>query len=95
MSGSRRKSIIPQIEGECFICGRPADHIHHCWHGTSNRKNADADGLTVQLCEECHRLLHDTGRYDVLLQQIAEAHWLIYYGASIEDFIKRYGKNRM
>lgn len=90
-----RKSIIPQIDGKCFLCGRPADHTHHVWHGTSNRKNSDEDGLTVRLCEECHRLLHDQGRYDVLLQQIAEAHWLIYYGADKGDFIKRYGKNRL
>lgn len=66
---------------------------HHAIHGTANRKLADQDGLTVQLCHTCHKLLHDHGIHDRDLQQIAEKSYLEHYNASIEDFIKRYGKN--
>ena len=92
-----KKSIIDNSE-YCFICKRwhdiniQANHIHHCLHG-SNRKKADADGLTVPLCYRCHTLLHDKGYHDKDLQQIAEQAYLDHYNASIEDFIQRYGKN--
>ena len=69
-----------------------ADHIHHCMHG-SNRKLADADHLVCGLCEPCHRMLHDLGYHDLDLQQDAERAWLEHNNATIEDWIKRYGKN--
>lgn len=66
---------------------------HHAIHGYANRKLADQDGLTVRLCKTCHTLLHDKGIHDRDLQQIAEKAYLEYYNASVEDFIKRYGKS--
>lgn len=88
-----KKSIIQPHDTKCYICGswRPTDR-HHCLHGTSMRKKADADGLTVLLCRECHMNLHDLGEGDRLLQQVAQWHWENEYG-SREDFIKRYGKS--
>ena len=67
--------------------------VHHCIHGNANRRIADQDGLTVRLCNQCHRLLHDKGIHDRDLQETAEKAYLEYYNASIDDFIKRYGKN--
>ena len=90
------KSIIAGDKGtRCFLCG--LDNIyteeHHCLHGTANRRLAEADGLKVHLCMVCHRKLHDHGFGDRYLQQEAEEAWIAYTGGTVEDFIKRYGKN--
>lgn len=90
------KSIIPGDEPNvCFLCGiqNIYTEVHHALHGTANRKLADADGLTVHLCMNCHRKLHDQGFGDRYLQEIAEEAWLKVYRGSITDFVKRYGKN--
>lgn len=88
------KSIM-QSECECYFCGR-MDGLerHHALHGTANRRLADEDGLTVLLCHECHRKLHDKGIGDRVLQRAAESIWTRTYGTR-EDFIKRYGKSRL
>ena len=62
-------------------------------HGTANRQLAERDGLKVNLCQNCHRLLHDKGFGDKYLQQVAEEAWLDFYERTVEDFIRRYGKN--
>ena len=93
-----KKSIIDDSE-YCYICKRfkhikrYGTEVHHCIHGVANRQLADKDGLTVRLCNQCHRLLHDKGLHDRDLQQIAEQAYINTYNASIPDFIKRYGKN--
>lgn len=86
------KSIIHDRAG-CYICGGIPTEWHHCLHGTANRKLADKDGLTVMLCHTCHMNLHDKGTFDKELQKIAQEKWMRYNNASIEDFIKRYGKS--
>lgn len=85
---------IPQThpQGLCFICGTPADHIHHCWHGFANRRLADEDGLTVTMCWQCHTLLHDKGYCDDEIKLKAERRWINHYGKTEADFIARYGK---
>lgn len=86
------ESII-QKEKICFLCGCTRDlEKHHVWHGV-NRKNAEKDGLTVWLCILCHRNLHDKGFNDKTLMEVGERAWLRETGGSIEDFIRRYGKN--
>ena len=90
------KPSIIQDENEqsCFLCGCSYWlERHHTWHGTSNRRLADEDGLTVKLCHSCHSNLHDMGIKDRYLMQIAEKAYLDHYNATIEDFIGRYGKN--
>lgn len=90
------KSII-STEKYCYECGTCRDlQVHHCWHG-SNRQLADDDGLTVYLCQRCHRRLHNDKRVsrelDLKYMILAEKAWLEHYGKTIEDFIERYGKN--
>lgn len=92
------KSIITD-DDECFIHKRFYDletqgtERHHCIHGYANRRLADEDGLTVMLCNSCHRLLHDKGYHDKDLQKIAQEKWMEYFNKNREDFIKRYGKS--
>lgn len=91
------KSIIDDTN-YCYICAKYkcryvlAHHTHHCLGG-NKRQLADQDGLTVRLCERCHRRLHDKSEHYRDLQQIGEKAWLDHNNASIADFIKRYGKN--
>lgn len=69
--------------------------MHHCLHGTANRRLAEEDGLKVYLCNTCHRLLHDKGLYDKDLQKMAQEKWMAYYGKTEDEFRKRYGKSYM
>lgn len=95
----KNKSIIQKDNSYCFIHKEylhmtvPAVHEHHCIHGVANRKLADKDGLTVFLCMACHNALHDKRLYDLKLQQYAEQVWLDHYGKTVDEWIKRYGKN--
>lgn len=52
----RTESIIDGgNDRECWICGRTDGlELHHCIHGTANRKLADRYGLWVFLCRDCH-----------------------------------------
>lgn len=96
MPRKNKPSIIHTENKElCYICGQYATQTHHCWHGTANRKLADEDGLTVNLCERCHRALHDKGNFDRELQRIAQTKWMEYYEKSEADFRERYGKSRL
>lgn len=78
----------------CYICGAygPLER-HHAMHGTANRKKAEEDGLTVNLCHKCHADLHDHGLEDKWIMQQAERIWLRYYSKTVEEWRGRYGKN--
>lgn len=67
------ESIIQNKE-ECFVCYATRNlHLHHCIHGTSNRKNADKYGLTIWLCYEHHAELHDRNHaLDLAIEQMAQ-----------------------
>lgn len=92
------KSSIINNEKRCFKCGITHSlHYHHILFG-KNRKKADKDGLMVYLCYEHHEGtngVHGKNGHelDLKLKRIAEKRWLEYYDKTIEDFIKRYGKN--
>lgn len=92
------KSIIPNNDEYCFICKQMGflnggSDTHHMIFGTANRKLADKDGLTVQLCHMHHMRLHQQNEHKEELQRLAQATWMEYYRKSVDDFIKRYGKN--
>lgn len=76
---------------ECYLCGRTGVlHRHHCLHGI-RRKAADKYDLTVYLCPECHRRLHDHGDGDRELQRLAQRHFEGLYGH--EKYMETFGKN--
>ena len=76
---------------QCFICGRrgPLDR-HHCLSGSA-RKMADKYGLMVYLCRDCHRALHDKGKYDMELKQFAQRQFEKTH--SRDEFRKVFGKS--
>lgn len=87
------KSIIPggNNRERCFLCGRygPTQR-HHCLNGP-DRKMADRDGLTVQLCPECHRRLHDKGEHYLELKQVAQRAFEARYSRDL--WMGIYGRN--
>lgn len=76
---------------ECYLCGRGGTlERHHCLHG-SRRKAADKYDLTVFLCPECHRRLHDKGEGDLYLKRIAQKHYEAEHGH--RSYMEVFGKN--
>lgn len=72
-------------------------HRHEIFFGVRNRQKSIDDGLVVFLEPELHnqsRLgVHYNKDFDLELKQKAEKIWLEYYNKTIDDFIKKYGKN--
>lgn len=50
------ESIITYDTEHCLICGSPNVVEHHAISGTSGRKLADEDGLTIPLCPKHHNM---------------------------------------
>ena len=90
------ESII-QKKKECFVChSQRFLEVHHCVHGSANRKIADRLGLTIYLCPSCHRGkygVHQNHDLDLKIMKIAEQAYLDYYKATVEDWISLIGKN--
>ena len=54
----KKKSIIVDDMEHCKLCGSPYVEIHHCLHGTANRKKADKYNLVIPLCHDHAGLTH-------------------------------------
>lgn len=70
---------------------------HEAFFGTRNRQRSIKDGLVVFLTPELHNMsnkgVHFNREFDLMIKQAAEKRWLEYYGKTIDDFIREYGKN--
>jgi len=79
----------------CEICGYPADNTHHLIFGNGVRRLADRDGLTIDLCADCHMELHGNGVASVLSKMLGQAIWeRDNPGETARDkFIARYGRS--
>ena len=85
------KSIIDQKDG-CYFCGienRPLD-THHLLCGR-NRKKADAFGLTVRICRNCHTKIHNNYEYMEMCKRIGQKAFEKKY--SHEKWMQEFGKN--
>jgi putative AlgH/UPF0301 family transcriptional regulator len=90
------KSIM-QDKKECYICKTTIGlHRHHIYFGVANRSISEADGCVVYLCQRHHTGaagVHVNRKIDLTLKARCELVWLEKNDATIEDFIKRYGRN--
>lgn len=98
MGKMKRFSIITKDLEHCIECGRFNVELHEVFFGSSNRKLSIEDGLVIPLCKAKHHQgnligIHKDSKLDMKYKKIAEQKWLDYYNRSLEDFIKRYGKN--
>lgn len=89
------KSIITDDLTVCIECGKPADHIHHCLYGTSNRKMADKYKLVVGLCYNHHTgqmgVHNGNKELDLKLKRMAQKRFQEVYPEY--DFLAIFGRN--
>lgn len=93
------KSII-QTQKRCYLTGREDNlHEHHVFYGTGKRKLSERYGLKIWLSGEFHNL-SDYGVHgkhgrelDLKIKRDVQIEAMAYYGWSIEDFIKIFGRN--
>ena len=88
---------IMQTEKECYICKSTRWLERHHVFGGAYRKKSDTDGLTVYLCHWHHNeppvgVHHNRANMDRLRKKGQEA-YMEHYGATVEDFIREYGRN--
>lgn len=72
-------------------------HRHEIFFGTVNRKKSIDDGLVIFLTPELHNMsdvgIHFNHEFDLMVKKAAQRVWMDYYGKTVEDFRKRYGKS--
>lgn len=93
----KRYSIL-QERKECYKCKTTnALHIHEVYYGAKNRSKSIEDGCCVYLCPRHHNMsnegIHYNKEFDKEVKQSMESRWLETYNKTIDDFIKRYGRN--
>jgi len=93
----KHKDSIMQVWRCCYVCKNTIGlHKHHIFEGR-NRNNSEEDGLWLYLCAKHHNMsdegIHFNKELDLKVKKEAEKRWLEYYNKTIDDFIKRYGKN--
>lgn len=92
----KRYSIL-QDKKECYVCGSKNVHTHEVYFGVKNRDKSIEDGCCVYLCPIHHNLskqgVHFNIELDLELKKKMEQKWLEVYNKSIDEFIKRYGRN--
>ena len=91
-----RYSIL-QTEKKCYVCDTKQNiHIHEVFFGKNRQKSID-DGCCVYLCGKHHNQsnegVHFNHNLDLELKQTLERKWIEYYNKTIDDFIKRFGRN--
>ena len=95
------ESIIQKDKTKCFICKQNpcGDNLdkHHIF-GAYNRKKSEQYGLVVYIHHnKCHifgeNAVHSNATVNRKLQAFAQKKAMQYYGWSVEDFIKEFGRN--
>ena len=79
----------------CHVCLRNMGVLqrHEVFHG-SNRSKSKEYGLWIEVCHICHYRIHNgDGKMDRYLKEDAQRAAMEYYGWSLEEWIKRFGKN--
>lgn len=95
------ESIIQKDKTHCFLCGmntnlEPLD-CHHVFGGP-NRNKSEKYGLKVYIHHnKCHIFgkdsVHKNAQVDKALKEVVQIKAMQYYGWSVEDFIRIFGKN--
>ena len=72
-------------------------HRHEVFFGRGKRQKSINDGLVVFLTPEMHNMsnkgVHFDREFDLELKRIGEMVWCEYYGKTVKDFIREYGRN--
>ena len=88
------KSIMTKISDYCYVCGRPAQHIHHIYFGTANRRLSTKYHLVIPICESCHtgpHGVHFNRELDLQLKRMGQVAFRREYPD--KDFVAIFGRN--
>ena len=70
---------------------------HEIFYGYGNRQKSIEDGLVIFLRPEDHNMgdngIHANREFDLYAKRKAQQRWMEFYGKTVEQFIKRYGRN--
>ena len=97
------KSILQNDTQHCFLCGRNANFEpldkHHVFGGAF-RDKSEKYGLTVYLHHStCHifgrKAVHVDNETAEQLKAYAQKVAMEHYGWTVEDFIRKFGKNHI
>jgi hypothetical protein len=91
-------SIITTDTEHCLICGNPNVVMHHAISGTSGRKLADEDNLTIPLCPKHHNMdskesvhLNPTiAKWCKMVAQFAYIQNEVSHGLTVEEARKKF-----
>lgn len=96
------KSIVQTDRERCYICGGyangdPLDE-HHVYNGNPNRKLSEKYGLKVYIHHfRCHvfgkKSVHMNAEVDNALKAKVQQIAMDYYGWTVDDFRKIFGKS--
>lgn len=71
-------------------------HRHEIFGGANRHKSIE-DGLVIFLRPEDHNMgdngIHKNREFDLYAKRKAQARWMEFYGKTVEQFRKRYGRN--
>lgn len=87
-----RSIISGDRKRHCYICGRNCTtQVHHMIPG-SYRGMSEKYGLTVNLCPQCHRELHDHSVHQWEMRQLAELEFIKRHPLTLwlQEFTKDY-----
>ena len=94
-------SIIQTDREHCFLCGMNASlealDCHHVYGG-SNRKKSEKYGLKVYIHHnKCHIFgpdsVHKNAKVNNAVKSVVQKRAMEYYGWSVDDFIRIFGKS--
>lgn len=88
---------IMQKDKRCLVCGMPLNiHTHEVYFG-KNRQKSIEDGCCVYLCGKHHNQskqgVHFDHNLDMEIKKEMQVCYMMIYNKTIDDFIKRYGRN--
>lgn len=102
----KTKSIVTKYVNNCAFCGRPCNTEHHLLFGKGIRPLAEADGIKLPICPNCHTMnkvaerIHDNPIAEKLSKMAGQLAWEKHDCAngsteaeSREHFRKRYGES--
>ncbi len=74
----------------------PNSHRHEIFGGANRHKSIE-DGLVIFLTPEDHNMgdngIHKNREFDLYAKRKAQIRWMEFYGKTVEQFRKRYGRN--
>lgn len=94
------RSLFPDRDEGCYICGSPYVEQHHIFYGTGRRPISDREGCTVWLCREHHQgrmgVHGPRHMHDLELKEECQRRWEAREGVDEpwhETFIRVFGRN--